>query len=112
MIADAFETEWEVIGKTINLRKVEYFKDNPLPLSYGRGNAWVCAVRNGLIRMGRPDGKFAVSWMRIGSFAGIQIFLDNFIYTVMVCRMVNAVSESGNYWVANNFIWGWMLVQV
>lgn len=74
--------------------------------------AWVCAVRNGLIRMGRPDGKFAVSWMRIGSFAGIQIFLDNFIYTVMVCRMVNAVSESGNYWVANNFIWGWMLVPV
>ncbi len=74
--------------------------------------AWVCAVRNGLIRMGRPDGKFAVSWMRIGSFAGIQIFLDNFIYMVMVCRMVNAVSESGNYWVANNFIWGWMLVPV
>ena len=40
MIADAFETEWEVIGKTINLRKVEYFKDNPLPLSYGRGNGF------------------------------------------------------------------------
>lgn len=40
MIADAFETEWEVIGKTINLRKVEYFKDNPLPLSYGKGNGF------------------------------------------------------------------------
>ena len=40
MIADAFETELEVIGKTINLRKVEYFKDNPLPLSYGRGNGF------------------------------------------------------------------------
>lgn len=39
-IADAFETEWEVIGKTINLRKVEYFKENPLPLSYGRGNGF------------------------------------------------------------------------
>ena len=39
-IADAFETEWEVIGKTIHLRKVEYFKDNPLPLSYGRGNGF------------------------------------------------------------------------
>ena len=26
--------------------------------------------------------------------------------------MVNAVSESGNYWVANNFIWGWLLVLV
>lgn len=40
MIADAFETEWEVVGKTINLRKVEYFKDNPLPLSYGKGNGF------------------------------------------------------------------------
>ena len=26
--------------------------------------------------------------------------------------MVNAVSESGNYWIANNFIWGWLLVPV
>lgn len=40
MIADAFETEWEVVGKTINLRKVEHFKDNPLPLSYGKGNGF------------------------------------------------------------------------
>ena len=30
----------------------------------------------------------------------------------MVCKMVNAVAESGNYWVANNFIWGWLLVPV
>lgn len=74
--------------------------------------ALACAVRGGLIRPGRPDRAFAVSWARIGSFAGIQIFLDNFIYAVMVCRMVNAVSESGNYWVANNFIWGWMLIPV
>ena len=26
--------------------------------------------------------------------------------------MVNVVSESGNYWVATNFIWGWLLVPV
>lgn len=39
-MADTFETEWEVSGKTINLRKVEYYKDNPLPLSYGRGNGF------------------------------------------------------------------------
>lgn len=74
--------------------------------------ALACAVRGGLIRPGRPDRAFAVSWLRIGLFAGMQIFLDNFIYAVLVCRMVNAVSESGNYWVANNFIWGWMLVPV
>lgn len=56
--------------------------------------------------------KFLGSWAKIGSFSGLQIFLDNFIYACMVCRMVNAVSESGNYWIANNFIWGWLLVPV
>ena len=30
----------------------------------------------------------------------------------MICRMVNAVSESGNYWVSNNFIWGWLLIPI
>lgn len=55
---------------------------------------------------------FLRSWVKIGSFSGLQIFLDNFIYAVIVCRMVNAVSESGNYWVANNFIWGWLLVPI
>ena len=35
-IADTFETEWEISGKTISLHKVEYNRDNPLTLSYGR----------------------------------------------------------------------------
>ena len=39
-MAETFQTEWEVVGKTIHLRKVEYNKDNPLPLSYGRGNGF------------------------------------------------------------------------
>lgn len=58
------------------------------------------------------DKKFACSWVKIGSFSGLQIFLDNFIYAFIVCRMVNAVLESGNYWIANNFIWGWLLVPI
>lgn len=35
-IATAFETEIEVRGKVISLKKVEYFKNVPLRLSYGR----------------------------------------------------------------------------
>lgn len=49
---------------------------------------------------------------RVGLFAGGQQFLDNIIYALMIVRMVNAVSESGNYWVANNFIWGWLLIPI
>ena len=30
----------------------------------------------------------------------------------MVCKMVNMVAEQGNYWIANNFIWGWLLIPI
>lgn len=40
-IADTFETEWEIVNHVIHLRKVEYNKDEPLPLSYGRGNGFI-----------------------------------------------------------------------
>jgi len=43
-IADEFETEWEIVDHVISLHKVEYFKDDPLPLSYGKGNGFVPGV--------------------------------------------------------------------
>ncbi len=43
-IADKFKTEFEIVGKTIHLRKVKYNEDNPLPLSYGMGNGFVSGV--------------------------------------------------------------------
>lgn len=43
-VADLFETEWEIVNHVISLHKVEYFKDDPLPLSYGKGNGFVPGV--------------------------------------------------------------------
>lgn len=48
-VANVFETEYEVeyIGTTtakIHLRKVEYFKEDPVALSYGRGNGFVPGI--------------------------------------------------------------------
>ncbi len=43
-MAEAFKTEWEIKGKTIALRKVEYNKQNALPLSYGKGNGFKSCV--------------------------------------------------------------------
>ena len=60
----------------------------------------------------KEDVSYFKDWGRIGLFAGGQQFLDNIIYALMIVRMVNAVSESGNYWVANNFIWGWLLIPI
>jgi O-antigen/teichoic acid export membrane protein len=51
-------------------------------------------------------------WAKIGAFSGSQQFVDNIIYALMICKMVNAVAEQGNYWVANNFIWGWLLIPI
>lgn len=51
-------------------------------------------------------------FMKIGGLSGIESFVRNIAYIVMVARMVNVVSEQGTYWVANNFIWGWLLLPV
>lgn len=39
-MASTLNTEFEFNGKTVSLRKIEYNKNNPLPLSYGRGNGF------------------------------------------------------------------------
>ena len=51
-------------------------------------------------------------WCRTGVFSGGQQFIDNLIYALVVCKMVNMVAEQGNYWIANNFIWGWLLIPI
>lgn len=51
-------------------------------------------------------------FFRIGSISGLESFVRNIAYMLMVSRMVNMVGEQGTYWVANNFIWGWMLLPI
>lgn len=63
-------------------------------------------------KFNKKDLPHLKNWGKIGLFAGGQQFLDNIVYALMICRMVGAVSESGNYWVANNFIWGWLLIPI
>lgn len=43
-MAAEFKTEYEFNGKRVSLRKLEYNKDNPLPLSYGKGNGFKSGV--------------------------------------------------------------------
>lgn len=44
LIADGFETEWEIIGKKIVLGKVEHGKATPVSMSYGKGNGFLPGV--------------------------------------------------------------------
>lgn len=52
-MAEAFNTEYEVVGKTISLKKIEYNKNNPLSLSYGFGNGF----KSGIKRDNASDSK-------------------------------------------------------
>ncbi len=60
--------------------------------------------------------KLSFAWMkdflRIGGISGAESFVRNLAYMVMISKMVNIVSEQGTYWVANNFIWGWLLLPI
>ena len=65
MISNAFETEWEINGKTISICKVEYNtgKDgepDPLPLSYGRGNGFKPGVGRSNYSDSNPTEKLFV----------------------------------------------------
>lgn len=42
--ASQFNTEYEFVGKRVSLKKVEYNKSVPLPLSFGRGNGFKSGV--------------------------------------------------------------------
>lgn len=63
-------------------------------------------------RFHKSDLAILKDWCKVGVFSGVQQFIDNLIYAVMVCKMVNMVAEQGNYWIANNFIWGWLLIPI
>lgn len=56
------------------------------------------------------------SWMRVffrvGGLSALESFVRNISYMVIIVRMVNVVQAQGTYWVANNFIWGWLLLPV
>lgn len=60
--------------------------------------------------------KLNFSWIKdfvkIGGISGFESLVRNLAYMVMISRMVNVVGEQGTYWVANNFIWGWLLLPV
>ena len=60
--------------------------------------------------------KLSFAWtkglLKVGGISGAESLVRNIAYMMMISRMVNMVNEQGTYWVANNFIWGWLLLPV
>ncbi len=61
-------------------------------------------------------GKISFEWLKgllaKGGTSGLESFVRNVAFMLMIVRMVNVVGEQGTFWVANNFIWGWLLLPV
>ncbi len=51
-------------------------------------------------------------WGKVGGYSGLESFVRNLAFMLMVVRMVNVVGEQGTFWVTNNFIWGWLLLPI
>jgi len=75
--------------------------------------AIVLLYKEGLIRRSNGIDKGAMQdWVKTGLFSGGQVFVANLIYVMVVMKMVADVSQMSDYWLANNFIWGWLIVPV
>lgn len=60
--------------------------------------------------------RMSFGWMqefvKVGGISGLESLVRNLAYMLMIVRMVNVVGEQGAYWVANSFIWGWLLLPI
>lgn len=51
-------------------------------------------------------------WVKIGWKSGLESLVRNTAFIVMILQLVNEVQQAGTYWIANQFIWGWLLLPV
>ena len=63
-----------------------------------------------VFRKAKLDFRWLGEYGRIGLFSGLESLVRNVAFMVMISRLVNVIAEQGTYWVANNFIWTWLLL--
>ena len=60
----------------------------------------------------RIDWSWLGDWFKVGGLSGLESFVRNAAFVLMVVRLVNVVQQQGTFWVMNNFIWGWLLFPI
>ena len=65
-----------------------------------------------VVKKTKLDFAWVKEFVKVGGVSGVESLVRNVAYMVMISRMVNVVGEQGTYWVANNFIWGWLLLPI
>ena len=51
-------------------------------------------------------------WLSIGIKSGLESFVRNAAFVIMILQLVNEVQQAGVFWLTNQFIWGWLLLPV
>ena len=51
-------------------------------------------------------------WFNVGSKSGVESFVRNTAFVVMILQLMNQLQQAGTFWVANGFIWGWLLLPI
>jgi Na+-driven multidrug efflux pump len=59
---------------------------------------------------GKLSFMWVKEWFQVGKYSGIESLIRNVVFSIMIIRMVNMISEQGSYWIANNFLWNWLLL--
>lgn len=55
---------------------------------------------------------FFILYFKQGSLWGLESLVRNLAFTFMVLGLLNSINNQGLYWVANNFIWSWLLMPI
>ncbi|MBT4945740.1 MAG: multidrug transporter [Candidatus Marinimicrobia bacterium] len=58
------------------------------------------------------DFDWLKEWLKVGGISGLESFVRNSVFILMILRMVNLIEEQGTFWVTNSFIWGWLLLPI
>lgn len=65
-----------------------------------------------LLKKANLNFQWMKEWLKVGGYSGLESFVRNIAFMLMIVRMVNVVGEQGTFWVTNNFIWGWLLLPI
>lgn len=53
-----------------------------------------------------------INWVKVGAKSGLESFVRNSAFLVMILQLINQVQQAGVFWIANQFIWGWLLLPI
>lgn len=56
--------------------------------------------------------KYMKKYLFLWLMSAFEVLIRNLIFYFMVIVPINQINDSGIYWIANNFIWGWLLIPI